>query len=46
VEKIQKFRKFGGVRLEDDVIVTKDGIENMTLIPSTVKEIEAIMASK
>jgi len=45
-EKIQRFRKFGGVRLEDDVIVTKTGIENMTLIPRSVKEIEAIMANK
>jgi hypothetical protein len=34
----------GGVRLEDDVIVTADGIENMTKCPRTVEEIEAIMA--
>jgi Xaa-Pro dipeptidase len=43
-EKLQKFRNFGGVRIEDDVIVTKDGIENMTTIPRTVAEIEALMA--
>jgi Xaa-Pro dipeptidase len=43
-EKIQQFRNFGGVRLEDDVIVTKDGIENMTQIPRTVQEIEEWMA--
>jgi Xaa-Pro dipeptidase len=45
-EKLDKFKNFGGVRLEDDVIVTKDGIENMTLIPRGVKEIEEIMQKK
>jgi len=45
-EKIDQFRNFGGVRLEDNVIVTKDGIENMTQIPKTVKEIEDWMAKK
>jgi len=39
-EKIERFRTFGGVRIEDNVIVTKNGIENMTQIPVTVKEIE------
>jgi len=45
-EKIQKFLNFGGIRLEDDVIVTKDGIENMTQIPRQVHEIEAWIAQK
>src|SRR5256885_121887 len=45
-EKIEKFRNFGGVRIEDDVIVIKDGIENMTQIPRSVKEIEEIMHKK
>jgi len=43
-EKIQRFKNFGGVRLEDNVIVTKDGVENMTQIPKTVVEIEEWMA--
>eukprot|EP01092_Planopodium_desertum_P000359 TRINITY_DN1049_c0_g1_i1.p1 TRINITY_DN1049_c0_g1~~TRINITY_DN1049_c0_g1_i1.p1 ORF type:complete len:188 (-),score=19.84 TRINITY_DN1049_c0_g1_i1:56-559(-) len=45
-EKIEAFRHFGGVRIEDDVIVTKDGVENMTKVPRTVEEIEAVMAGK
>lgn len=43
-EKIETFRGFGGVRIEDDVIVTKTGMENMTTAPRTVKEIEEWIA--
>ena len=38
---------FGGVRIEDDVIVTHDGCENMSAaLPRTVEEIEAFMAKE
>uniref|UniRef100_U5EJJ7 Xaa-Pro dipeptidase n=1 Tax=Corethrella appendiculata TaxID=1370023 RepID=U5EJJ7_9DIPT len=40
---IDRFRNFGGVRIEDDVLITKDGIENFTLVPRTVDEIEKWM---
>eukprot|EP01137_Pigoraptor_chileana_P015098 Opistho-2@70610 len=43
-DKIERFRGFGGVRLEDDVLVTADGIENLTQCPRTVDEVEAEMA--
>lgn len=43
-EVLQRFRGFGGVRLEDDVAVTADGIENFTVCPRTVEEVEAVMA--
>jgi len=45
-EKIMKFMNFGGVRIEDDVIVTEDGIENMTKLPRTVEDIERVMQRK
>jgi len=33
-----------GVRLEDDVVVTANGIENLTLVPRKVQDVEAVMA--
>jgi Xaa-Pro dipeptidase len=35
---------FGGIRIEDDVIITADGAENMSNVPRTVEEVEAVMA--
>nr|XP_023016732.1 xaa-Pro dipeptidase isoform X2 [Leptinotarsa decemlineata] len=43
---LQRFRAFGGIRIEDDVLVTKDGIENLTMVPRTVQEIEEFMRSE
>ncbi|XP_049541587.1 xaa-Pro dipeptidase [Anopheles darlingi] len=44
-QNLMRFRNFGGVRIEDDVLITKTGIENFTLVPRTVEEIEAWMAN-
>jgi len=46
-ERISQFFGFGGIRIEDDIIVTKDGIENLTgHLPKTVEEIERIMSER
>ncbi|KAK3744473.1 hypothetical protein QZH41_012875 [Actinostola sp. cb2023] len=43
-ELIEQYWNFGGVRIEDDIIVTADGMELMTCVPRTCEEIEAVMA--
>eukprot|EP00657_Telonema_sp_P-1_P006629 TRINITY_DN25859_c0_g1_i1.p1 TRINITY_DN25859_c0_g1~~TRINITY_DN25859_c0_g1_i1.p1 ORF type:complete len:201 (-),score=53.31 TRINITY_DN25859_c0_g1_i1:26-628(-) len=35
-----------GVRIEDDVIVTEDGVENMTHVPRTVEDVHDVMAGR
>ena len=42
--KLERFRGFGGVRIEDNVAVTVSGAENFTHVPREVKDIEAVMA--
>ncbi|KAK7492264.1 hypothetical protein BaRGS_00016561, partial [Batillaria attramentaria] len=45
-EAVDRFRGTGGVRIEDDIAVTEDGMELLTCVPRTVEEIEAIMADR
>lgn len=42
-DKLQAFFDFGGVRIEDNIIITEDGCENMTDVPKEIKEIEKII---
>ncbi|XP_059152163.1 xaa-Pro dipeptidase-like [Physella acuta] len=43
-EVLRRFRRFGGVRIEDDIAITETGVENLTCVPRTVEEIERVMA--
>ncbi|KAM7348078.1 dipeptidase C [Cochliomyia hominivorax] len=45
-EVFERFRSFGGVRIEDDVLITKNGNENFAIVPRTVEEIEKCMAER
>lgn len=45
VTVMEKYKYIGGVRIEDDVLVTKDGYENLTGITSDPDEIEQIVSN-
>jgi Xaa-Pro dipeptidase len=42
--EVARFREFGGVRIEDDVVVTATGTVNLTRVPRDVADIESVMA--
>ncbi|KAJ3433643.1 xaa-pro dipeptidase [Anaeramoeba flamelloides] len=43
VDKIKKFLDFGGIRIEDDVLVTETGYEVLTDVPKEIEDIEKLM---
>ena len=43
-EKIAEYRGFGGVRLEDDMLITETGNEILSNVPRTVEDIESVLA--
>ncbi|CAO2037738.1 unnamed protein product [Urochloa humidicola] len=43
-QEVEKYRSFGGVRIESDVYVTAEGCRNLTNCPRETWEIEAVMA--
>lgn len=46
VEKLKTYYDFGGIRIEDDVLVTNDGYFNLTdSLPRTTEDIEKLMNS-
>ena len=43
-EELEKYRGFGGVRIEDDVMIGEDSVESYQMeLPRTIEEIEAYM---
>ncbi len=45
-DKVEEYKNFGGIRIEDDILVTETGYRVLGKhIPKTVEEIEAICAS-
>ncbi len=44
MERLNQFRKVGGVRIEDDIVITKTGYLNLTQVPKEISEIEQLMA--
>ncbi|KAI9168194.1 hypothetical protein H9P43_007566 [Blastocladiella emersonii ATCC 22665] len=43
-DAVARYTPVGGVRIEDNVLITADGYKNLTTVPKSVDEIEALMA--
>lgn len=44
-DKVNEYRNFGGIRIEDDILVTNDGYRVLGRpIPKTIEDVEATMA--
>ena len=41
--KVEKMLDFGGIRIEDNLIITENGSMNLTNVPKEIREIEEVM---
>lgn len=41
---LERYWSVGGVRIEDNIHITRDGYENLTTAPKTVEEVERLAA--
>jgi Xaa-Pro dipeptidase len=44
-DKLTKMFEFGGIRIEDNILVTEDGYENLTDVPKERDEMEKLIRS-
>ncbi len=45
-DKVETYKDFGGIRIEDDILVTENGCRVLGKpIPKTIEEVEAVMAN-
>ncbi|CDH56841.1 xaa-pro aminopeptidase [Lichtheimia corymbifera JMRC:FSU:9682] len=44
VDMLNKYKSVGGVRIEDNLLITEDGYVNLTTVPKEVDEIESLMS--
>ncbi|NBC03430.1 MAG: M24 family metallopeptidase [Bacteroidetes bacterium] len=42
-DKVKSLLNFGGIRIEDNLIITEEGYENLTDVPKEIKDIEEVM---
>ena len=42
--KIEEFKSVGGVRLEDDIVVTKNGYELLSALPREIEDVQKMLA--
>ncbi|KAJ2774548.1 hypothetical protein IWQ57_000769 [Coemansia nantahalensis] len=44
-DKVAAYRKVGGVRVEDNIVITESGHDNLTTCPKSIADIEAIRSA-